>query len=702
MSVALDPAETLITEVAPYLTASEHLADLRDLMALRVQDFVQRHRYRYEGERRSGPEVIGSVELSHLCAALSPVRRREPASAPLAFLPAQRVLEDQAAYLVRYIEARLALTEVELPLQQLAGTLGLSGEEREVLVFLLLQQDVTFRRMCQFAWPMDPGPTLTVELVASVLALEAAQEVLGSAGALRSHGLVVVSHGEDGPWHAQRVWLRPAVGAALLGQAVPLPAGLRRLERGGAPALGELVAVGRLVPELRRRMGARGAARMVVLRGARHGGRRALVRALAATSGRNVVELDLGGLSEALEVGLPRALGAAALMPAPLLVRPPKGGLDEAGWEALHAALSGARVPVYVTVGPEDALPVCLAPHILEAPSPTVEELRAMWARHLAGWPGDVEAIAYDLGRQFLLPPGLVPSVVARLARGSDPRVGVVEAITACLAPTFGPLAHPITTTFARSALVLAEDVAAGFDEIIQRVRHEAAVLDGHGYRRLWPWGAGVVCLFSGAPGTGKTMASGVLAHELGRQMYRVDLSQVVDKYLGETEKHVARLFDEAARTRAVLLFDEADGLFARRTDVKSSNDRYANLSTNFLLQRIEAYDGVCVLTTNHVQNLDDALLRRVHFHLEFEALPVDQLAVFWRTLLPASAPVAEGIAFEALAARFRDTLSPADVKRAVLRAAFRAFGEGGPMTQRHLEVAGVEEARQQGRLVMG
>ena len=145
-------------------------------------------------------------------------------------------------------------------------------------------------------------------------------------------------------------------------------------------------------------------------------------------------------------------------------------------------------------------------------------------------------------------------------------------------------------------------------------------------------------------PGTGKTLLANALANELGKVLYRVDLSRVVDKYIGETEKNLGKIFDEASKAQAIILFDEADALFAKRTEVKSSNDRHANQEINFLLQKLESYNGITILTTNLSKSIDDAFRRRMRFIVDFPMPDLRARASLWKRMMPPDAPIDKDI----------------------------------------------------------
>jgi len=239
-------------------------------------------------------------------------------------------------------------------------------------------------------------------------------------------------------------------------------------------------------------------------------------------------------------------------------------------------------------------------------------------------------------------------------------------------------------------------------DELRQRVRHRHRVMGDLGFERRILLGRGLVALFTGPSGTGKTMAAELLAKEQGVDLYKIDLAAVVSKWVGETEKNLGRVFDEAEDANAILLFDEADALFGKRGEVQEARDRWANLEVNYLLQRVEEYSGVVVLTTNLRQNIDEAFLRRVQTVIEFPAPDAEHRALIWRGLFP---PEVEGPPerdLRELAERF--PLSGGEIKNAVVDAAFRALSENGEdrpvITVRHLVQAVAQGYRQSGKVI--
>lgn len=248
--------------------------------------------------------------------------------------------------------------------------------------------------------------------------------------------------------------------------------------------------------------------------------------------------------------------------------------------------------------------------------------------------------------------------------------------------------------------VILPDEIVDTLQEIIRHAKFRNEVFHDWGFDRKMTSGKGLSALFSGPPGTGKTMVAGVIAGELGMDLYKVDLSQIVSKYVGETEKNLSKVFQSAAGNQFIILFDEADSLFAKRTEVKSSVDRYANLEVNYLLQKMEEYTGICILTTNFEKSIDDAFKRRINFRLDFPFPEPEDRERLWRVHIPKEAPVEGELELEWLSEKYE--LSGGNIKNAVLRAAFRAAEHGRPICTEDFEYAAERESRELGKLVQG
>lgn len=247
-------------------------------------------------------------------------------------------------------------------------------------------------------------------------------------------------------------------------------------------------------------------------------------------------------------------------------------------------------------------------------------------------------------------------------------------------------------------SLILPPEIMSQVQELIGACSAWTYVMNRWGFGRRLVTGRGIVALFDGPPGTGKTLCAEILSNELGQPLFRINVPQIVSKWVGETERNLAEIFKRAKAARSMLLFDEADSLFGSRTEQKSSNDRYANMEVNVLLQEIERYDGVVLLTTNLYGNLDEALKRRLQFRISFPTPDGDQRKRIWERLLPPEAPLAEDVDLARLGKRFE--LTGGHIKNAVLKAAYRARATGDVITQAILEWAAFRESEALGTVI--
>ena len=247
--------------------------------------------------------------------------------------------------------------------------------------------------------------------------------------------------------------------------------------------------------------------------------------------------------------------------------------------------------------------------------------------------------------------------------------------------PRLDELAQRLRPVAAWDDLVLPEEQRRVLREITAQVRQRFKVYETWGFAAKGARGLGLSALFAGPSGTGKTMAAEALAAELHLDLYRIDLSAVVSKYIGETEKNLRRIFDAAEDSGVILLFDEADALFGKRSEVRDSHDRYANVEISYLLQRVEAYRGLAILTTNMKSAVDHAFLRRLRFVVQFPFPDAPQRAEIWRRIFPGATPT-EGVEPLKLAAL---NVPGGNIRNVALNAAFLAADEGQPVRMTHL-----------------
>jgi Rad3-related DNA helicase len=275
----------------------------------------------------------------------------------------------------------------------------------------------------------------------------------------------------------------------------------------------------------------------------------------------------------------------------------------------------------------------------------------------------------------------------------------VLDACRRMLHSDPGELFSPLPCPYAWDDIVLAQGLRKQLEELTSQAKLTTAVLEDWGFERLCRMGRGLNVLFAGPSGTGKTMAAQVVARELGRELYRVDLAGVVNKYIGETEKRLKRVFEACERSAVVLFFDEADALFGQRTQVKDAHDRYANIQIDYLLQRMEQFDGVAILATNRKNDLDPAFLRRLRFIVDFLPPGPAERLTLWRMSLAERSPGGEelldSIAWEWLADNL--VLTGADIKAIALAAAFLARAEGSRIRMDHLLHAAKREMNKHG-----
>ncbi|MEY9418081.1 hypothetical protein ABIF69_004523 [Bradyrhizobium japonicum] len=284
--------------------------------------------------------------------------------------------------------------------------------------------------------------------------------------------------------------------------------------------------------------------------------------------------------------------------------------------------------------------------------------------------------------------------------RAEDHAPALCEAVRRMARDAAPSAVQVVECTYGWSDIVLRPDVLEQIKSIPDQVRFGGLVREDWGFDKRMPYGRGVAALFSGASGTGKSMAAQILASDLCTVLYRIDLSKTVSKWLGETEKILSQIFDLAQQNSAVLFFDEADVLFAKRTEVKDAHDRYANVEVAYLLQRMEDYDGLAILTTNLKQNIDPAFLRRLRFVVDFPMPDAEQRAKIWKQAFPKTAPLADDVDFEFLARRL--TLTGGSIQQIAIRAAFAAAADNPKepvITMQHIVRATRQELLKLGML---
>jgi AAA+ superfamily predicted ATPase len=306
----------------------------------------------------------------------------------------------------------------------------------------------------------------------------------------------------------------------------------------------------------------------------------------------------------------------------------------------------------------------------------------------------DLEALA----DRFILTPGQISSAAAGSTRsGSSDAAALFAAARSQSDQSLGNLALKVRCVQTWEHLVLPRITLQRVKEVAFAVKSRRIVYSQWGFEKRIASGKGLKALFAGASGTGKTMAAGVIARELELDLYKIDLSGIVSKYIGETEKNLDRIFRAAKSSNAILFFDEADALFGKRSQVRDAHDRYANIEVAYLLQKIEDYDGVVILASNLSKNIDEAFSRRMHYVVEFPLPDETYRERLWRVMFPPEMPLGTDVDFQFLARRF--PMAGGDIRNVALDAAFQAAQDGKVVTMKHLTRAIARQMMKHGKI---
>ena len=590
------------------------------------------------------------------------VREVEEAAAKSVTLAVERFLEslegdDRFAHLVR----RAGLTAGEAVL--LAVLCAIEAEPRRQRLVAYLNDDVTARRatlstLARVGQPLDTGLS-----------------ALGPGGSLRRSGLV--QGGADGPWATSPVAVAASVMWWLHGTAGPepdLPAGLEFIgsaasaenRAGRSDRRAPRIAVA-ASPDRRRRLqavaGCLDAARFLVVPGA----------PVDSAQWEAVVrQATLAGAGVIIDV---------------------EGDLQPAARDRIEAT---AHLPWGITSPVE--LPVAGLPAgWIQAPVERPQATDAEWEE--AFGPGVPRLLPLTAEQVALAGRAAAASAAIEgpaAVRPGDPATTVADAVRRLAAGHIDATARRIRPSRTWDDLILDADRDELVRTVAMRCRQRRTVYEDWGFSPSPS--RGVVALFAGPSGTGKTLAAEVIAGDLGVDLYAIDLANLVSKYIGETEKNLGRVFDAAEASNVALFFDEADALLGKRSAVSDAHDRYANIEVAYLLQRLERYDGLAIMATNLVNNLDPAFVRRLHVVVEFAMPgPLERLRI-WQHCLPPQAPVSADLDLDALARHFE--LAGGTIRNAVLGAAFLAADAGTPITMAVALRSLQTELRKVGRLV--
>jgi hypothetical protein len=624
--------------------------------------------------------------------------------------PAETAAKEESFYRtdVRAGELAEAIREADAKFSQEAAWcqlrlhFGLSDFETDLLTMLVAAgADPWLLRLYAYLQD-DVGACCATPWLAGCLFQRSALPVLGLQSSLVRWHLAYPA--QENTWAANAAWaIDPHILLWLLGS------------RGGDPLLGpsaELLPThgssdsGCLYPEQLAQMlhfvqavlpGAEpGPAGMmeIEIRGAEGAGKRTLAAQFAAALGADLLAVN-AGLVLAADVspaaGRERVLRAIRLarLTGAVLYWHGGGGLSPRVWQA---AGEGSGLMLF---GSESPLHSCRTPAtrlLVQLPALRADAKKELW-RQLSRHP-----LPFMVAESNLTP-GEIAKAAKLAPAGPDPVIDFCQALHELeQSELFAPLACP----FGWDDIILPVHLRQHLAELEQQVRLRSAVYEAWGFEKLCPLGRGITSLFSGPSGTGKTMAAQVLARSLGMKLFRVDLSGVVNKYIGETEKRLKRVFDACERANVLLFFDEADALFGQRTQVKDAHDRFANIEIDYLLQRMEQFSGVAILATNRRGDLDKAFVRRIRFILDFMPPgPAERLSIWERVLLPRSPSgeaLLDDIDISALAHKL--DMTGAEITATALGAAFLARAAGCRISMDHVLHAARREMSKNGTVM--
>lgn len=448
----------------------------------------------------------------------------------------------------------------------------------------------------------------------------------------------------------------------------------------------------------------------LLLHGAPGSGRATAARAAAFLAGYPVVQVELTTeeLAERLRVARREARWHGSVLLLRVNPTPTASGAPFDWLSFWRSVGSGVRVIITLpSLAVADAVTGSpREPAMVALEEPDVEARAALWRALLP--PGQLLPAAdrENLAARFEFGPGKISRSVRRAAAdlelhpAGQRRLDFDALLTAARAidtASLGPLARKLPLPYERNELIVAPAVGAELDLAVAWVRHRHRVLHQWGFARRVPMGHGLTALFTGLPGTGKTMAAQILARELGLDLFRVDLSQIMSKYIGETEKNLAAVF--SARV-GVVFFDEAEVILGKRSESKDAHDRHANIEIGYLLQRMEEYDGVTILATNRVRDMDEAFLRRLHVVIDFPMPSQAERLRIWQGMLPSAAVRQADLDLVTLARDF--DISGGEIKNAALAAAYMAAADGTSIGMTHLRRAATRELVKGGKVVEG
>ncbi len=697
------------------LTPQEHLrAELARLL-LALRDYLERQRVR--GRTSAGDAVAGYViedgEAEGLIGQLSAELNSPPSDT------APRELVISATHPGIAERAREgAVPDAFLPLYHAATAFELRPREYGVLLLALaVELDSRFGRLIAYLNDHAGRTRPTLGLALAIQANGDCLPLYPPAAMLERpfirDGLVEIEGEGPGPGLAFRLQhemvRRLSSGSRLDGSGK-----IARLYTPNSGLLDRLVLDEPFRQKLRawgRAIRQRDTVRPLIVHGMPGSGRTTAACAAASEAGLPTIAVPVSG--DRLVDSLRLARRECRWHEAAVLLQVSAGEPKSVEWSQLWSEMADLLRPIILevsdTVAPDAAAAAPKDLVVIGLREPGVAARAQLWARMLPHPASLNEPDVANLAGRFRFNPGRI----ARAIRRADTEASFDPSRERCLdlplleracreigSAAMGSLAQKLPLPYTRQDLVVPDRVRAELDLGLAWVRHQNHVLEQWDFGRRVAMGRGLTALFAGHSGTGKTMAAQVLARELALELYRVDLSQVMSKYIGETEKNLGRLFDEAHAACAVLFFDEADALFGKRSEVKDAHDRYANVEIGYLLQRMEEYDGVTVLATNRMRDMDEAFLRRFHIIVDFPLPDEPDRLRIWQGIFPEPSERAPDLDLNLVAREFE--LTGGEIKNCGLAAAYMAAAESTSIGMVHLRRAIRRELIKGGKVIYG
>jgi ATP-dependent 26S proteasome regulatory subunit len=615
---------------------------------------------------------------------------------------------------------------IDLQLCRLSRLFGLDRLELDAVVICAAAElDTKYEKIYGYLQDDMTRRSPSLGLVMDILCvtpeerLEVRRRFLPGSRLIREKIIEPADSREDGIQLSTALRLNPDILACLIGSGMPETAGKPQCSpEAFEPWVGVGVsdALQEKLKNLTRYLAGKGGRTVCHLQGPYGSGKREIAGQICAALGKRMAEIDLASLA-ADEKGFEAAAAISRVLRRALL----EGSAiyvenldllasEDPRYLSIRSMLARSLEshPGLVILSSQGAVDLGkkLQRRTLALKIPLIDypERRQIWADALGGAPGEglSEEDLDDLASKFRFTGGQIgdavsaaQSIASLEGRKELRKEDVYQGCRFQSSRKLSALSRRIEAKSRWEDIILPEDKLEQLRDIVSWMEHKGKVYNDWGFGKKLLLGKGLNVLFSGSSGTGKTLAAGILASELGLEMYKVDLSSLVSKYIGETEKNLSRVFQEAEQGNAILFFDEADAIFGKRTEVKDAHDRYANLEVGYLLQKMEEHQGMVILATNLSKNMDEAFTRRMHFIVEFPFPEEEYRRNIWKTLLPAEAPVAEDVDFDFLARKLQ--VAGGNIKNILVGAAFLAAENSGVINMEHIIRAAGKEYRKVG-----